>query len=75
MEKNKIVKLVFEVQEMGMSINLGEVFDVGLGFLDYFDSKGVVKEIYYAKGGFVCVFELGSRLFIPNKRILYAIEE
>lgn len=75
MEKNKIVKLVFKAHKMDMIVNLGEVFNTGLCYLDYFDSKGVVKEMYRTKGGFMCVFEMGSRLFIPTKRILYAIDE
>lgn len=73
--KQEIVRLVFKIENKGFLINLNETFESKLNGFDYFMTEGVVKEIHGAKGGFVCLFELGSRLFIPDSILLYVIEK
>ena len=73
--KDEIVRLSFKINDVCLLLDLNEPLDFEFYGLDYFATQGVVKKIHGAKGGFVCVFELGSRLFIPDSILLYVIEK
>ena len=73
--KYEIVRLAFKIDNLYFLVNLNEAFNCELNGFEYFMTEGVVKKIYDTNGGIVCLFELGSRLFIPDSILLYVIEK